>query len=212
MDIDYRRESLGRYLDDASAARPTPGGGSVAAVAGALASTMAAMAGGFTVGKEKFAQVEPEINEHLSRLADLREVLLTSAHDDMAAYQGIMAAFRMPKETDEQKSARSEAVREATRASLDVVGDVVEAAGEILTIARRLADIANPNLVSDVGVAAELALGTVRAAAINVAVNLAGYKDEDDAAAVREQTDQAVVEAERLAVETRDIVMRKLGA
>ena len=211
MAIDYRAESLGRYLDDAAAARPTPGGGSVAAVAGALAATMAAMAAGFTAGKERFKDVEPEINEHLSRLAVVREELLEAAHDDMAAYQGIMAAFRMPKETQEQQSARGEAVREATRASLDVVGDVLEAALEVLTIGRRLADIANPNLASDVGVAAELALGTVRAAQVNTAVNLAGYADGADAAAVREETDTAVAEAERLAVETREIVMAKLN-
>jgi len=211
MATDYRTESLGRYFDDAAAARPTPGGGSVAAVAGALATTMAAMAAGFTAGKERFKEVEPEIHAHLERLEEVREALLASAHDDMAAYQGIMAAFRMPKETDEQASARGEAVREATRVSLDVVGDVRDAGLEILTIARRLADIANPNLVSDVGVAAELALGTVRAAVINTAVNLAGYRDEADAAAVREATDAALAEAERLAAETRDIVLATLN-
>ncbi len=211
MAIDYRAESLERYLDDAAAARPTPGGGSVAAVAGALATTMAAMAAGFTVGKEKYQHVEPEINEHLSRLTDLRQGLLASAHDDMAAYQGIMAAFRMPKETGEQKAARREAVREATRDSLGVVGDVLAAAGEVIAITRRLADIANPNLISDVGVAAELALGAVRAAQINVAVNLAGYKDEADAGRVREETTAAVDEAERLAGETREIVLGKLN-
>jgi len=211
MDVDYRTEPLGQYLEDAANAQPTPGGGSVAAVAGALATTMAAMAAGFTAGKERFADVEPEILEHLARLDDLREALLTSAHDDMGAYEGIMAAYRMPKATDDEKAARAESLRQATRASLDVVSDVVEAAGEVLGIARRLADIANPNLISDVGVAAELALGTVRAAAVNVAVNLAGYRDEADAAAVREATDQAVADAERLAGETRAIVMGKLG-
>jgi len=212
MTIDYRSESLSRYLEDAASARPTPGGGSVAAVAGALATTMAAMAAGFTAGKEKYRDVEPEINGHLTRLTDLREALLASAHDDMAAYQGIMAALKMPKEADEQKTARAEAVREATRASLDVVGDVRDAAREVLTIARRLADIANPNLVSDVGVSAELALGAVRAAQVNVAVNLAGYRDEADAARVREETAAAVAEAERLARETREIVLAKLNA
>ncbi|MFO8011742.1 MAG: cyclodeaminase/cyclohydrolase family protein [Phycisphaerae bacterium] len=211
MAIDYRTEPLARYLDDAASARPTPGGGGVAAVAGALASTMAAMAAGFTAGKERFKDVEPEIREHLGRLAEIRESLLALAHDDMAAYEGIMAAYRLPKETDEEKSARREAVRTATRASLDVVGRVRDAAVEILTVSRRLADIANPNLVSDVGVAAELALGTVRAAGINAAVNLAGYTDADDAAAVRAETDAALAEADRLAGETRDLVLATIN-
>ena len=212
MDIDYRNEPLTRYLDDAAAARPTPGGGSVAAVAAALASTMASMAAGFTVGKEKFKAVEAEVAGHLDRLAALRGRLLDAAQRDMAAYQGVMAAWRLPKETAEQQAARAEAVRAATRASLDVVEEVLADAGEILRVARRLADVANPNLASDVAVAAELALGAVRAARINVAVNLAGYTDAADADAVRRRTDAAVAEAERLAAETRDIVLAKLNA
>jgi len=212
MDINYRNEPLARYLDDAAAARPTPGGGSVAAVAAALASTMASMAGGFTVGKEKFKDVEDEVSGHLDRLGALRGRLLDAAHRDMAAYQGIMAAWRSPKDTPEQQAARTEAVRSATRASLDVVEAVLADAGEILRVARRLADVANPNLASDVAVAAELALGAVRAAAVNVAVNLAGYADAADAEAVRRRTDDAVIEAEGLAVETRGIVLAKLDA
>jgi len=211
MAVDYRNEPLGRYLDDAASARPTPGGGSVAAVAGALATTMAAMAAGFTAGKERFKDVEPEINEHLTRLAEVRDGLLASAHEDMDAYQNIMAALKMPKETDDQTSARREAVRRATRASLEVVGGVRDAALEVLGIARRLADIANPNLISDVGVAAELALGAVRAAQVNTAVNLVGYTDAEDAADVRSETDAAVAEADRLAGETREIVRATLS-
>ena len=90
--MDYRKEPLSRYLDDAAAAQPTPGGGSVAAMAAALASTMASMAANFTAGKEKFKAVEPEIRKALERLADQRRDLLDLAHRDMAAYEGIMAA------------------------------------------------------------------------------------------------------------------------
>jgi len=211
MSVDYRGEPLRRYLDDAAAARPAPGGGSVTAVAAALASTMASMAAGFTAGKEKFKDVEPEINEHLARLAEIRKALLDAAHEDMAAYQGIMAAWRLPRETDEQEEARRRAIREATRVSLEVVGEVLGLAGEVVRIARRLVEIANPNLLSDVGVAAELGLGAVRAARVNVAVNLAGYDDPEHAAQVRTEADAAVAEAQRLAGETREAVMAKLA-
>ena len=209
--MDYRNEPLIRYLDDAAAAKPTPGGGSVAAVAAALASTMASMAAGFTAGKEKYKAVEPEIQEALRQLADLRQRLLDAAHQDMAAYETVMAAYRMPKNTDAEKAARAQAATKATRASLDVVERVCKGAKEVLEVARRLAEIANPNLASDVGVAAELALGAIRAAQINVLVNLAGYGDAADAAAVRRRTDEAVAEAERLARETRAIVTRQLS-
>ena len=208
--MDYRSEPLIRYLDDAAAAQPTPGGGSVAAMAAALASTMASMAANFTAGKEKFKAVESEIRKALERLADQRRDLLDLAHRDMAAYEGIMAAWRMAKNTDPEKAARAEAVRKATRASLDVVERVIADAQAVLEVSRRLAEIANPNLLSDVGVAAELALGAVRAAEINLEVNLGGYGDAADGAAVRRRTEAAGAEAERLAAETRGIVLKTL--
>ena len=210
--MDYRNEPLIRYLDDAASAQPTPGGGSVAAMAAALASTMASMAAGFTAGREKFKAVEPEIQESLSRLADLRRRLLDYVHEDMAAYQAIMAAYKLPKATDAEKAARATAIRAATKSSLDLVERVLEAAGSILAVSRRLAEIANPNLVSDVGVAAELALGAVRAARINIEVNLSGYDDAADAAAVRTRAGAAVADAERLAAATRAAVRRSCAA
>ncbi len=208
--MDYRTEPLIRYLDDAASAQPTPGGGSVAAMAAALASTMASMAAGFTAGREKFKAVEPEIQQSLARLADLRRQLLDYVHDDMAAYQAIMAAYKLPKVTDAEKAARAEAIRAATKSSLDLVQGVLDAAVGILAAGRRLAEIANPNLVSDVGVAAELALGAVRAARINIEVNLAGYDDAAAAAAVRKRADATLADAERLADATRAAVMAKL--
>jgi len=209
--MDYRSAPLTKYLDDAAAAQPTPGGGSVAAVAAALASTMASMAAAFTAGKEKFKDVESEIQEALGRLATLRARLLDLAHADMDAYAAVMAAYRLAKASDEAKADRAAAIAKATRDSLDVVEAVLVAVGETIRIGRRLADVANPNLASDVGVAAELALGAARAAAVNVAVNLAGYQDTADAAAVRRRTDQAVAEAERVVIETRRIVMNRLA-
>jgi methenyltetrahydrofolate cyclohydrolase len=208
--MDYRQEPLIRYLDDAAAAQPTPGGGSVAAMAAVLASTMASMAAGFTAGREKFKAVEPEIQQALARLAELRQRLLDFVHDDMAAYAAIMAAYKLPKATEAEKASRAEAVRGATKSSLVLVQRVLGAAAETIAISRRLADIANPNLVSDVGVAAELALGAVKAAQINVAVNLAGYNDAADAAAVRSSVEATAAEAERLAAETRAVVMKQL--
>ena len=208
--MDYTAEPLIRYLDDAAAAQPTPGGGSVAAMGAALASTMASMAAGFTAGKEKFKSVEPEIRASLARLADLRQALLDFVHEDMAAYGAVMAAYKVPKNTDAEKAARAEAVRVATKSSLGLVERVMDATCEVIQVSRRLADIANPNLLSDVGVASELALGAARAASINVAVNLSGYSDAADAAAVRGRTDEAVAEAERIAAETRAVVMKHL--
>jgi len=208
--MDYRNEPLVRYLEDAAAAQPTPGGGSVAAVAAALASTMASMAAAFTAGKEKFRAVQGEIEQALARLEGARRRLLDLAHQDMHAYKTIMDAYRLPKGTDAEKAARAEAVRAATKQSLGVVEAVLGGADEVIALARRLADIANPNLISDVGVAAELALGAARAAVINAEVNLGGYKDAADAQVVRARIASALASAERTAAETREVVLRHL--
>jgi len=208
--MDYRSEPLLRYLEDAAAAQPTPGGGSVAAVAGALASTMASMAAAFTSGKDKFKAVQAEIDEAIERLAAARWRLLDLAHEDMDAYSAIMAAYRLPKATDQEKAARIEAIRKATRNSIRVVEGVLSASRDVLVVALRLAGIANPNLISDVGVAAELALGAVKAARINVEVNLSGLKDEAEAAAVRSRTEEIVTQAEQLADEVRKAVLDQL--
>jgi glutamate formiminotransferase/formiminotetrahydrofolate cyclodeaminase len=129
----------------------------------------------------------------------------------MAAYDAIVAARRMPKTTEAEKAVRAAEMRKVARQSIQGVEDVLADAVEIITVSRRLADIANPNLVSDVGVASELALGAARAAQINVAVNLAGYVDAAHAAEVRERTDAAVATAERVAAETRAIVIARLA-
>ncbi|HUX00045.1 MAG: cyclodeaminase/cyclohydrolase family protein [Phycisphaerae bacterium] len=208
--MNYRTKPLIHYLDNAAAAQPTPGGGSVAAVAGALASTMASMAAGFTKGKEKFKDVQPEIEEALGRLAETRNRLLGLADEDMVAYESVMAAYRMPKGTDEEKSARAEAVRQATKRSLGLVESVLAACRDILVISLRLAGIANPNLISDVGVAGELAAGAARAAFLNVEVNLAGYKDEADKAAVRKRVEETTAQVEQLAGDIRSAVLKAL--
>ena len=208
--MDYRKEPLARYMEDAAADKPTPGGGSVAAMAGALASTMASMAANFTVGRDKFKDVEPEVKEALAHLAAARKRLLDLAHEDMAAYQAIMEAYRLPKATDAEKAARGRAVEEATRRSLGVVRGVLAACRDIMVVTLRLSGIANPNLISDVGVAAELALGAIKAARINVEVNLGGLKDAAEAASVRGETDSTVADADKWADLVREAVLGKL--
>jgi glutamate formiminotransferase/formiminotetrahydrofolate cyclodeaminase len=163
---------------------------------------MASMAAGFTVGREKFKDVEPQVQGILDALAEERESLLTLSHRDMDAYSAIMSAYRLPKDTDEEKAARSEGIQEATRESLDLVMDVMDRCVHVLELSRGLVEIANPNILSDVGVAAELALGAHQAAVINVAVNLGGLKDNELLEQARERAAESTKAAKRLAAET----------
>ena len=128
----YVEDTIRRYVDDAASNQPTPGGGSIAALAGALGVSMGCMAANFTVGRKKFREVEPQVKEMLGGLEEAREVLV----------------------------------------------------GLLVT----LVDIANPNLISDVGVAAILAQAACRAAKLNVDINLKYLKDEDLCAATAQET------------------------
>ena len=109
----YRDGTIRKYLDDAAAGIPAPGGGSVSALAGALATTMGSMAANFTVGKKKFLDVEPRVREILTKLDGLRERLLELVDEDVKAYGVVSAAYGMPKETSEEKTARSAKIQEA---------------------------------------------------------------------------------------------------
>jgi formiminotetrahydrofolate cyclodeaminase len=174
----YAQRPLADFLTDAAAGRPTPGGGAVAALCGALASTMASMAANFTVGKKKFADVQTQIQDALARLEQARDRMLALLEQDMACYAQVGAAYGMPRDTPEQKSARRAAIQDALKAAMAPPAGVAECCVQVLGVCAELAGTCNPNLLSDVGCAAVLAEGALAAAQINVRVNLALIKDE----------------------------------
>ncbi len=202
----YRDGTIRKYFDDASAGIPAPGGGSVSALAGALATTMGSMAANFTVGRKKFAAVEPEAKAVLARLADLRERLLVLMDDDVAAYSVVSAAYGMPKETPGEKAARTARIQEALVVAMDAPLRTVRACAEVMRALGDLAPIANPNLLSDVGVAAVLAEAAVRGAKLNVDVNLASLADAGLVARTRAEAEGLAVEAARIMREVTESV------
>jgi len=201
----YCDGSIARYLEDAAAGIPAPGGGSVSAFAAALASTMGSMAANFTVGKKKFREVEPQVKEILARLAALRERLLALTDEDVEAYGVVSAAYGMPKDTPEEKAARSAKVQEALVVAMDVPLKTVRACGQVIGELARLVDIANPNLISDVGVSAILAEAAMRGARMNVDINLAYLKDGQLVSRTRAEVEALAEEGGRTA---REIVAK----
>ena len=199
------------YLDDAAANKPTPGGGSVAALVGALATTMASMAANFTVGKEKYRDVEPQIQAHLKSLEEARSKFVDLMHRDMEAYAAVMAAYRQPKETDAEKQARAEAIQASLTNSMQVPLQATEEALGVLEASAELADIANANLLSDVAVAAVLAEAALAAGRVNVEVNLAGIKDQELVAATTATLDQRQAEAGRLRQQCLERIKARSG-
>lgn len=181
----YCEAKFKEYLDDLAAKKPAPGGGSAAAAAGALGVSLLSMVANFTIGKEKYKDVEPEIQQVLSSSEKLRAELQKLIDDDVAAYQKVSAAYKMPKKTEEEKKAKTDAIQAALKDAMAVPLAICRNLSEAVKLCEPLLEKGNVSLVSDVGVAAELIASSFASALLNVEINLSGIKDEDLAAKIR---------------------------
>ena len=191
----YIDGTIRAYVDDATAGTPTPGGGSIAAIAGALGMSMACMAANFTVGKKKFKAVEPEVRRQLETCLKARDALLRLMDEDTRAYAAVSGAYGMPKDTPEQKTERTVAIQEGLVTAMGAPLAAVRVCRDALGAAAALVDIANPNLISDVGVAALLTEAALRAAKLNVEINLKFLKDEALVKSTRKEINEAMESA-----------------
>lgn len=159
---------------------PIPGGGSAAAIAGAMGAALVQMVVALTTGRPAAADHEDALAEIGAMAATAQSDLLRLAEIDAAAYDAVVRARRLPRATDRERQARevqvTAAIREATMAPLQTL----RRADEVLGLAERLVGIANRNAISDVGVAALLAGTSVRGAALNVRINLPSLPDGDE--------------------------------
>jgi formiminotetrahydrofolate cyclodeaminase len=198
---------MGEFTSRLAAEQPTPGGGSAAALGGALAAALVCMVCRYTIGRDRYRDVEAEAARLLDRAEELRSALERATEADVEAYRGYAAAQKLPKETPEQVEARAAALQGALRDSTVVPLEVAEHAAELLQLAQRAAEIGNRYLVSDAGVAASLALAAFEAAALNVELNAAGI---EDAAFVSQALERLA--AAGSAAELRTAVERTYGA
>ncbi len=160
------------FIENVAAKSPAPGGGSVAALSGALGAGLGAMVCRLTIGKKKYKDVEDELRAAEEQLAPLVERLRDLVDEDTFAFNDVMAAFELPQDTEEQKAARQAAVEAATLAAAAVPWKVMQAADEALAALVVVAEKGNLNSVSDAGVAA-LSLSTCfHGARMNVEINL----------------------------------------
>jgi len=207
----YRDKPVESYLADAAAKLPAPGGGSVSALAGALGASMAAMAANFTVGKKKFRDVEPQVRALLDEFQDGLQKLLGLMDRDVEAYSTVDAAYAMPKQTDEQKKARTAAIQSALKVALDTPLRTVRLCGDLVARLGDLVELANPNLISDVGVAAIFLEAALRGAKINVEINLAYLKDQDFVRRTAAEIDEAAAQAATTAASVLERVYARMG-
>ncbi len=175
----YIDSPLKEYLDDLASNLPAPGGGSASALVGSTGVALFCMVANFTVGKEKYAEVEDEVRAMLKKLESIRKRLDELVEEDILSYSEVSGAYKLPKNTDEEKKARSEAIQEACKKALGVPMEIASNCSDAMLTGRRLLEIGNRNLVSDVGVGAVQLEAALNGAAMNVNVNLAIIRDEE---------------------------------
>ena len=175
---DLTKLSCQEFLEKLASNSPTPGGGGGAAMAGALAVALASMVGNLTVGKEKFAQHEAEVQELLAKAEALRMKMFLLVNADAEVFNSFMACYRLPKNTDEEKQARNQAIQNAAKEAAEVPLKIAESCLEIMKLAERIAIIGNPGAITDAAVSAIMARAALRSAVYNVVVNLKLIKDE----------------------------------
>jgi len=207
----YVSGTVKQYVDDAASGKPAPGGGSVSALAGALGASMGSMVCNFTVGKEKFKDVEGRAKEILEVCEKSRLALLSLMDKDVEEYKKVTAAYSLPKETDQQKVTRKEAIQEALKSALGVPLAAFRECLDVLEQLTDLARIGNPNLISDVGVSAILSAAGLAGAKLNVDINLSSIKDEELVRTVRNEVENGLHLAKTLEAEVLAVVREKMG-
>ncbi|GAA4899424.1 formiminotetrahydrofolate cyclodeaminase [Stackebrandtia albiflava] len=156
----------------------TPGGGAAAAVNAAIGAALVSMVCNLTIGKPKYAEHELTMVDVRSRAEELRTRLVGLAAEDATAFDAVMAAYGLPKTTDEEKAARKAAVQDALHGAADVPMRIAATAADVIALAGRILDGANVNVLSDVAVAVDSAGAALRSAILNVEVNRAAITDE----------------------------------
>ncbi|MCD6415122.1 MAG: cyclodeaminase/cyclohydrolase family protein [Planctomycetes bacterium] len=208
----YAHGAVEKYLNDAAAKLPAPGGGSVSALAGALAAAMSEMSANFTTGKKKFADVQDRIVEMLAGLEACRRELVALVDEDVEAYGEVDGAYSMPKDTRQQKVERREAIQNALRTAMKAPLRVMEQCALVAKMADQLVEVGNPNLITDVGVSAILAEAACEAARLNVEINLKYIHDADVARDTRRRMDEWSRIARQCRERTTRAVLRYLAA
>jgi len=186
------QSSIDGFLDRLASGDPTPGGGSAAAIMGAMGAALVSMVCNVSFGKKGYEAAEPELRNMLVRSEELRGRLAAMVAEDIAAFDGLMAAYKLPKSSDEEKSRRAATIQTSLERATRVPLECARACFEVVALARRAADLGYKHVISDVGVGVAAADAALRSAALNVFINAPALKD-------RPFAQSAIEEDERLA-------------
>ena len=202
----FRDLTVADFVSQLASGEPVPGGGSAAAIAGSLGAALVAMVASLSEGRPRYAEHKALLAESKAAALELADRFLALADEDAAAYGGFGVAMKMPRETDEEKAARTDAIRAAARAASDAPFRTVQACLEFVALAEALAGRSNRNASSDLEVSSLMAVAASHAAAANVFVNLPAIGDEEAAQDLLARTQSLVDQLARLAAHTRETV------
>ena len=204
------KKTIEQFVEELASDSPAPGGGSVAALGGSLAAALAVMVGRLTVGREKYKDSWDVMQKVVDEGTDLSSRLLSLMEKDTEAFTAYMAARKLPKDTDTEKSARKKAIDDAALETAKVPLSTMELCLKMVKIATTAAKFGNPNAVSDAGMAVMLAAAAAKGAQFNVLINLPGISDTAFAESCRTRAVTIMAEVEEAAKSVNDAVMQML--
>ncbi|NPV10276.1 MAG: cyclodeaminase/cyclohydrolase family protein [Ignavibacteria bacterium] len=204
------KKSLENFIEEISSSSPTPGGGSVSAFNGVLGTSLGLMVCNLTIGKKKYESVEAEVLEIKNRLQNFREKFLELYDEDSKAFDKVMEAIKLPKESEEDKIKRTHAIEDATVYATEIPINVIQACSEVTNDLIRLCEIGNQNSLSDAGVALILIKSSAEGAMLNVMINTKSLNDRDRAMNLVLSAAQKLTELETKIDEALKNIKKKL--
>jgi formiminotetrahydrofolate cyclodeaminase len=202
---------LGTFLDELASGAPTPGGGSAAAIMGAMGAALISMVCNVTIGKKGHEAVEAEMKSVRDESEKLRLRLTSMVAEDIAAFDGLMAAYRLPKLTEEDKSRRAAAIQSSLRAATDTPLACARACAEVVALSKRAGEKGYAGVISDAGVGVLAANTALRSAALNVYINAPSLKDRAFADAATAELEQLLDTCARESELVFELVRSRLG-
>ena len=207
----YIDGSIRAFLDKLATSSPEPGGGSVAALAGALGAGLVSMVASLTLGKEKYADVQDDINVLLGRSEAVRTALQELVQKDTEVYGAVSDAMKLPRDTEEQKAERDRLMQAALIEAAKVPLAIAEQALAVAELSLTAGEIGNVNAVSDAGVAVLLADAAAQSAALNVKINIGWIQDEAFNKASWARVQEILGETAALSESVMKLTYEKLG-
>ncbi|MCZ7662139.1 MAG: cyclodeaminase/cyclohydrolase family protein [Thermoleophilia bacterium] len=211
MAVPYVDGSIRAFLDKLATSSPEPGGGSVAALTGALGAGLVSMVAALTIGKEKYAGVQDRIEVLLGEAEAVRVSLQELLQRDTEVYGAVSEAMKLPRETEEQKSVRDARMQTALREAARVPLAIGEHSLRVARLSVTAAEIGNVNAVSDAGVAVLLAEAAAQSAALNVKINLGWISDAEFNRSSWDRVEAVLAETARLRAQVVAMTYEKLG-